>query len=742
MYKKIVAIVLCLLLFITGCTTKPSVDKYEEENTVNSNVGEVSLVWKENINYSNIEVEYLPTKYSSRVPNYSVSSNLANLANIDRFSGFSKDQRSKLIKNGFVVLEPNPNNPYLYRNLYDIYENNEYKNIPSFITVDLALHLYHKFFDETLKRLEKEKLSEALQELTSNMLNKSLHLYSQDSNEVIKDELKDIIIYFAVANKLINDDFGNIPKEYIAIAEAEVEEIQKAEGYTYSQLFKFDINYGQFTVRGHYTGDEILDKYFRTMMWYGLIGNPFKDRDDNWDYDSISKALLITYLSYVELDGVDDIALWDKIYAPTNFFVGNSDDINIMQMKEIILKVYGEDVKPSDFKKKASYEKLTEELNKLPDPQIKLRLTTGAVNTPTGKQFRFMGQRYTLDANIMQELMFPIIRPFPTGLDVVAAFGNPRGEELAKEYYLDKLDPIDYSIELVKMKDKVNSIKETEWRQNLYNGWLWVLKSVWTPIKSTEGLPFFMKNSVWQDKNIQTGLGSYGELKHDTVLYAKQPMAERGGGEEPPEILNNYVEPAVEVYERLLWLIQYSKVNLEKRELLNDESINAINMIENLYKLLVSCSVKQLENTPISEEENFSLKLVGGTVEHIMNLLAENYAKNVSSAVISDVAGMYLEIGTGLANEIYVVVYDQGKIYLSRGATYSYYEFVSDGPLTDEEWHKTIGIEKIQEGDWYYHQINPEQMKNAPPQPEWIKSFKTLDKNQVKISDIEYQVGN
>lgn len=36
-------------------------------------------------------------------------------------------------------------------------------------------------------------------------------------------------------------------------------------------------------------------------------------------------------------------------------------------------------------------------------------------------------------------------------------------------------------------------------------------------------------------------LGSWSELKHDTILYAKQGMAEMGGG--PPELLKGYVEP-------------------------------------------------------------------------------------------------------------------------------------------------------------------------------------------------------
>ena len=41
-----------------------------------------------------------------------------------------------------------------------------------------------------------------------------------------------------------------------------------------------------------------------------------------------------------------------------------------------------------------------------------------------------------------------------------------------------------------------------------------------------------MTNDEWQKKSLESYLGSYTELKHDTVLYAKQVMAEMGGGDD------------------------------------------------------------------------------------------------------------------------------------------------------------------------------------------------------------------
>ena len=745
MFRKTILILLCFTVILTACTG--TIDSKQNSPPVENIINELLPVWKSPSDYSSESMAFLSTSYTPKVPDYKILGDLSNVENLHRFEGFSGDQTARLIKNGFVVLDPNPNTAYIYMKMYDIYESNEYTKIPSFITVDSALHMYHKFFDETLKGIEKEKLLQALQQLTKNMLDKSNMMYMNDSNLEVKDELAYIVVYFSVANKLINGSYGDLSPELISMAEKEIEEIEKTEGYVRSQLFGHDINYEQFIVRGHYKGDETLESYFKTMMWYGLTGYPFEDDFGNLNHDAIRKSLLITYISFLEVKGVDDLVLWDKIYAPTNLFVGQSDDLTLFDLKDLIIKVYGKDVKPEDFIKEEFHSKLKEEIKKLPAPQIQNKLITGAVDTPTGKQFRFMGQRYTLDANIMQELMFPITRPIPTGLDVSGAFGNKRSEALVKSSYLMNLEPEKYSHYLKKMKDKVQSLKQSDCQKNIYNGWLWVLEAVWSRKESMEGYPRFMQNEAWHDKSIQTGLGSYAELKHDTVLYAKQPVAEMGGGEEPQEVFPNYVEPAVEVYDRLLWLVKYSKTDLESRELLSERSLFALNELERIYQLFISCSVKELENIPLSEEENNFLRFIGGTMAHIDATLSEEYSKSISSAVISDVAGiadfgLFLEIGTGLPNEIYVALHDQGRIYLARGITYSYYEFLSEKPLTNQEWHEKLGIEKIQDGGWEYQQINPDMLlKNTPPQPKWIETFKSSDPNRINITAVEYTIG-
>jgi len=89
-------------------------------------------------------------------------------------------------------------------------------------------------------------------------------------------------------------------------------------------------------------------------------------------------------------------------------------------------------------------------------------------------------------------------------------------------------------------------------------------------------------------------------------------------------------------------------------------------------------------------------------------------------------------VATGKANEIYVVVEINGYLYLTRGATFSYYEFAvpeSDGPMDkkgttprvkDKNWKGG----RLTDEDW---QKTEDDKSKRPPIQEWMKTI-TVDK--------------
>jgi len=126
------------------------------------------------------------------------------------------------------------------------------------------------------------------------------------------------------------------------------------------------------------------------------------------------------------------------------------------------------------------------------------------------------------------------------------------------------------------------------------------------------------------------------------------------------------------------------------------------------------------------------------SIAYLLGLSGNYESKEISDMLVSDVAtyqNSYLSLGTGYFDYIYVVVPIDGKLYLSRGSVYSYYEFVSDTRLTDEEWWELQGIKIIHEEYGDYPEFT-EVSENLPDQPIWVENFKT-DSNNVTIQPLE-----
>lgn len=697
----VISLVLILATLTTGCNNKEvvAVEKFEK---------------------TNIEVPYEPVKYTPKVRPYKVKTDLSNIENLEQFGEFSEEQKELLIKNNFVV------NPTKEEQLFYIYEDNEYKDIPSFITTDSVLQVYHIFYDYTLRTLEDQKLLGLLEELTDKMLNNSISIHNNIENEEIKNIQLKNIAFFSVAKLCLEKDIpADVPKEAKDMALDEFEKIKAHTGFEKSSLFPYELDYSQYIPRGHYTRSKDFERYFKAMMWYGQAPFPLYTDEEKKErnVEQTLQALLITYSIYSDKDSYDK---WEQIYEPTNFFVGNSDDLNLYQYGDLLFSIYG---KEPDLDKLNNDKKLDEFYNEsegLPEPKISPKYT--AVTTPAGKQFRFMGQRYVLDAEIIQELVEPIIRPIPSGLDVMGVLGSDRAEKIQMDKE-ENQDWKDYPKIFKKLRDKFGKLEDKEWKSNMYQGWLWTLKGLLEPYG--KGYPSFMTNEAWMDKNLNTALGSWSELKHDTILYGKQSGAECGDGY---SFVVGYVEPNVEVYEKLLWLTKFSRKNLKERDLLIENIDAKMEQFEELLSFLINCSVKELNNEELTEEEYERIGIYGGTLEFLTSSFAGEGLRwfeitsetDKNMAVIADFhtiapnnysPGGYMEAGVGPAFEIYAVVPIKDKLYLTRGAVFSYYEFIFNERLTDERWQKMI------------------KENREPDMPEWTNSFIRSGKGEIPFPE-------
>ncbi len=763
MRKVCMAVLMVLVLTVTACTPKdvgqPPVQEGQEHTDRQDNGGkddgrqddggqddgqpddggrsnreraimaDLSLVKPEQV-LDNAEVAYSPPGFKAEVPAYTVMGDLSNIKNLDLFEEFDERQRTLLVQNGFFGALTGE------EQLFFVYEDNNYKNIPSFITTDSVMHLYHIFYDYTLRKVEREWLFASLEKLTQRMLNESINIHKWVEDARVKEAALKNVAYFTVPAKLLGLELpGDVPEQAVMLAQEELGKIEDHGGRSQSVIFPFLIDYSQFIVRGHYTRSEEFGKFFKAMMWYGQVPFPFEAYMDGAVVrmdEQIIQALIITKIMFSDEEIIDE---WDRIYSPTVFYVGSADDVTPGQYLDIVKAVFGDKFDINLFGQEDNLQRVLEESRKLPQPGIKQALE----GIPGGRQFRFMGQRYIADSEMLQELTVfdPQLpdngRPFPRSLDVMSVLGSDRAYDLLINHYREDKKWDKYPEKMVGLKKKFDALPLKTWQSNLYYGWLWSLKALLT--EATAGWPSFMQTPAWQDKNLNSASGSWAELRHDTILYGKASGVECGGGEEPPPP-KGYVEPNPEYYSRLRWLTEYSQKNLESRGLIDRELVSRFEDFSQILQFLENCSVKELANQTLTDQEYERIKVFGADMEYISASIATDgrvgrwweitSETDRNMAVVADVhtsLGDTLEAAIGPAAQIFVVVPIEGQLYLTRGAMFSYYEFthpVSDR-LTDEKWQKML-----KEG------------KN-PPQPEWTNSFMTEGKDKIHRSVQVYQ---
>jgi len=677
----------------------------------------VAAVVKAKFENTGFDIAYKPVQFKAAVAPYTVKPDLSNVVNWKQFGKFTPEQKALLAKNAFFA------RPTDEQQLFFIYEQNDYKNVPSFITTDSVLQVYHIFYDFTLRSMESGKLYDVLGTMTDSMVKESKTVAGRMTDAKWKKAAVMNEVYFAVPASVLGRKVQLSSAERNSILAKELGLINKAEGRVMSALFPWKPDYSQFIPRGHYTRSDRLKKFFKAMMWYGYMPFPADAPDVSTDtghigggpaWPQIRQAVLLTKMLFdAKIDGKPAIETWERIYQPTVFYVGACDDLTPYQFREIMDKVYGKSASYADLQDEAKLKKVYAEMKRLPRPRIDVDLD----GMPKGVALKFMGQRYIPDSEMFQRLVAPPMRVFPLGLDVMAVLGSERAVDILDNVMKEPRLWEEYVPERNKLRKEFDAVPGTTWRSNLYWGWMWSLDSLLD--RFGDGYPSFMRNQAWEDKSLNTSLASWAELRHDTILYAKQSGAECGGGDEEPPPPKGYVEPNVEFYERLLWLTKASRAGLKARGLITAEMSDKFGQFEDLLTLLRNISVKELTNKKITEEEYYRLKVYGGQLELLTLSVIQDGATgwhDITSEADKDMAqiadvhtwtNQCLEEGVGHANEIYVVVPIEGKLYLTRGAIFSYYEFAHplSKRLTDEEWQKML------------------KTGGAPPAPAWIKSF-------------------
>lgn len=670
-------------------------------------------------------------------PQYALPVGVAGLNNPEALATLTALQTARLTENGFVVI---PDEAIQMFYLYEDYP--DYKSgaapVPNFITVDSILHAYHLFFGFSLRNVESQYLVAACEQLGRTCAFHNDKFSHSLPDGPLKQATRANVVYFSIAWSLAT---GQPMTQFLqpderAVFDQEMQAIEAAQGRAESPLMGTTVHYDQFRPRGHYTRKPELENYFRAMIWYGTIGLELEqDISTNLVERHQLQALLTTKILAGDHQARE---LWAKIYEPTQFFVGGSDDLGYRQYVPLAREVYGDGLELAALADQARLQQfITTARRIMPKPQIApfFRDADAAgelVGEPAvqGRQFRFMGQRFIPDSYMLQSLVSPKVLPvpdnprdardMPMGLDVMAVLGSAR----AYHHLLDSYDQgryPNYREQMAALREQFFSYPEDKWWSNLYWGWLYSLEALLEQWGS--GYPVFMQTDAWLDKELSTTLGSWAQLRHDTILYAKPSGAEFGADEPPP--VRGYVEPVPEAWGRLAYLARLARDGLGDRGLLSPEMAKAYADFGRMLAFLKDCAEKQLAGQPLSREAYERIQFFGGELERLQLtvvtdpggehpvdswfMLTNEADRNV--ATVADVHtsfDMALHEAVGHAYRIYVVVPDPySGLQVTKGGVFSYYEFawpVSDR-LTDEKWLQML------------------KDSHVPEQPEWTSSF-------------------
>ncbi len=516
-------------------------------------------------------------------------------------------------------------------------------------------------------------------------------------------------------NIIIDDDIYEIAKK-------ELDLINKAKGISNSPLFTplrpdFKNDYSQFVPRSHYTKNSTLKSYFIAMMWYGRMGFTLNNTSLTRD------ALIITgQINNLKVKDKNISKLWSDMSAVIEFFVGNVDDLTPYDYTKIAKNIYGNKItgkQLGDDKLLKTF--INVAVKDLPKPKI-ISEALGVYDDVDKRdemlkkimQFRFFGQRFTPDAYIINKLTQGVGAPdketgqnlptMPTALMPISLLNT---DNIVVKNYLDNwvqnfAPDSDKVIEKYynKLNSEFSSYNKAVWTQNIYWSWLNTFKPLLSNYQ--EGYPFFMTNKKWQEKNLNTVLGSYTELKHDTLLYAKQSYAEMGGGgpgRDLPAVVKGYVEPDLTFWSRIIDLAEVTKKGLEDKEVFPQEFKQKFQTFIDTSDFLKQIVEAELENKKISDEDFEKLRTVSTKFEFIASALPgqELSKKDKRAGIIADihtdtVNGKILYEATGKPHIIYVAVKDINGTRLTRGAVFNHYEFTKpiNGRLSDEDWQGIV----------------------------------------------------
>ena len=646
----------------------------------------------------------------------SVNRYLADSATPNNSGGFRVSMVGAVAQTGFVVDAQSASENFfgvqgLQEGSGETYYNNIQQSVPSLVTVDAGLHTFHVLFDRTLLTAESTTLGPRLRALLVELLEASAAqrgaLTAPDA--VAANEQN--AAYLAVALRVLGGaaPLGSLPASQTPTVDREVALVQGHQGSALSPFLGLAFDYRLFAPRGHYNDGPELQSYFEAQNWLALVQAPLEAPANATPVQRAAaragalRAVLMAALMQQPVADQTGLARWHGLSDPITVLIGTPAGPALPDIIALMGRVYGTTAPAvAALQDPARLARFLALVPTLPAPPYRSTSSTGQVKL---RGFGLFPARGTADGGLAAALTYPNVtgpsgpRTLPSGLDVLAALGSTRAAQLAAQ-----AGP--WPTYNAALSRAVPAFNQALTAPSLYAHWLGALRPLAQPMPTAA--PPAMRTAAWADKELLTGLASWSELRHDTILYTSQFGGLGGGGVCTITLFRDgYVEPIPAAWTNLAGLADLLAAVTRSQGLfdgLTPKDRTVLLTADDTYRAglraLGAIAADELSGQPLTVAQrvlaNHPYPALGQPMSAFFTRTPhpKQTPDQTQAAEIADVAtdlqtGRVLEVGEGRVRDMWVLVPIDGYTWLARGQVYTYYEFTTAGQrLTDQRWQQ------------------------------------------------------
>lgn len=640
----------------------------------------------------------------------------------------------RIRNNGFVVTERLAEQSF-FEQLRKIYHS----DLPVFISTDAILHAFHRSYDAILKDCEIGFIIPKLQELFAGIKGSFPVLETRYVNNAIMEQrLKDLDFYITVPAKLLDNSIQPYFLENSAKVDSFIAYVyaEMPEDINFLSTKPRKIDFSQFKPRGHYTDIEhpILAKYFRAMMWLGRIELYLISPTgviETPTFNDVQRQITISYLMLEAIEN-NNQTTYQNIEEIVKFFVGYQDNVTVKHLQELRTELnFNNSNYFTDSINTLTFQNALAQKSYAAQMILSQMLSSNGISGDSIKPasaFMLYGQRFVVDSYVTGNVVYdkirynntPIRRMLPNPLDVLFALGNDAALQLLQS----EIEQYKYAQNLGSVRYMIDSYQQDFWQFSFYNSWLAAIKALNPPNRNNrDELPLFMRTGAYWQQKMNTQLGSWAELRHDNLLYAKQSYT----GIPICSYPYSYVEPFPDFYKSLKTIsdLTITAFNQFSQFYAKEKIIQYFMNFKSSCDTLEIISQKELENQSLSSQEiGFLTRMMryntqgcsvgydgwyssmyydNGSLDGLIdpNYIVADYHTSPADEN-GTIVGYVKHAGTGKVDLlITAITMPDGNNVAFVGPTYSFYDYTTLNflRLTDEEWRDTYLATAIRP-DW------------------------------------------